>query len=73
MCSDTSRGASTICQYPTCDKNVWRDPDGSFSSYCGMTHRLAMANISPAAMCKVSRLWDSVDGSDGVGSFDVSA
>ncbi|KAI0266411.1 hypothetical protein BC834DRAFT_874457 [Gloeopeniophorella convolvens] len=54
MCSDTQRVSTTLCQYPGCSKPVWQDPDGSFSSFCGNTHRFAMA-VNPRAesqMCK---------------------
>lgn len=55
MCPDTQRAATTQCQYPGCTKSVWKDPDGSYSSFCGNTHRLAMANNprSQSRMCKV--------------------
>jgi len=54
MCPDTQRAATTECQYPGCTKPVWRDPDGSYSSFCGNTHRLAMANNprSRSGTCK---------------------
>ncbi|KAI0300493.1 hypothetical protein B0F90DRAFT_1951105 [Multifurca ochricompacta] len=54
MCSDTQRGPTTECQYPGCTRAVWQDPDGSYSSFCGNTHRLAMANNprSQSRMCK---------------------
>ncbi|KAF8504553.1 hypothetical protein F5888DRAFT_762813 [Russula emetica] len=44
MCPDTHRVATTQCQYPGCTKPVWRDPDGSYSSFCGNAHRFAMAS-----------------------------
>jgi len=44
MSPDTQRSASTHCQYPGCTKTVWQDPNGSYSSFCGNTHRLAMAS-----------------------------
>lgn len=57
MCPDTYRAATTECQYPGCTKPVWRDPDGSYSSFCGNTHRLAMANNprSQSGTCKVGQ------------------
>ena len=57
MCPDTQRASTTECQYPGCTKPVWRDPDGSYSSFCGNTHRLAMANNprSQSGTCKVGQ------------------
>jgi hypothetical protein len=59
MCPDTSRGPASRCLYPGCDRSVWQDPDGSFSSFCGRAHRDAMRNLPdsqrPAGMCKVRR------------------
>ncbi|KAI0087589.1 hypothetical protein BDY19DRAFT_237781 [Irpex rosettiformis] len=52
MCSDTSRTQDTICAFPNCNNRVWQDPDGSYSSYCGTTHRDAAVLSDPAAMCK---------------------
>ncbi|KAH9975493.1 hypothetical protein BGW80DRAFT_1297337 [Lactifluus volemus] len=54
MCSDTQRASTTQCKYPDCTKAVWRDPDGSYSSFCGNYHRLAMANHprSQTRMCQ---------------------
>jgi hypothetical protein len=58
MCPDTQRSASTRCQYPGCTNTVWKDPDGSYSSFCGNTHRLAMASNprSQSRLCKVGQL-----------------
>jgi len=57
MCPDTQRSATTSCQYPGCSRPVWRDPDGSYSSFCGNAHRLAMASHprSQSRMCKVGQ------------------
>jgi len=54
MCPDTQRGPTTECQYPGCTKTVWKDPDGSYSLFCGNAHRFAMANNprSQSQMCK---------------------
>ncbi|EPS93927.1 hypothetical protein FOMPIDRAFT_1135248 [Fomitopsis schrenkii] len=52
MCSDMSRTRNTICEFPGCSRTVWQDPDGSFSSYCGMTHRDAMKQLNGAGLCK---------------------
>ncbi|KZT01033.1 ADP-ribosylation [Laetiporus sulphureus 93-53] len=46
MCPDRSRNQNTPCKYPGCENTVWKDPDGSYSSYCGLTHRDAMAQIT---------------------------
>lgn len=57
MCPDTSRTENTICAFPNCQRSVWKDPDGSFSAYCGKGHRDAMAaqNVSGAnILCKVT-------------------
>ncbi|PCH44628.1 ADP-ribosylation [Wolfiporia cocos MD-104 SS10] len=51
MCSDTSRGSDTLCEYPGCRRTVWKDPDGSYSSYCGTAHRNAVAS-TPSAVSK---------------------
>ncbi|PCH44629.1 ADP-ribosylation [Wolfiporia cocos MD-104 SS10] len=42
MCPDSTRGPDTPCGYPGCDRPVWQDPDGSYSSYCGLAHRDAV-------------------------------
>ena len=46
MCSDASRAQNTTCQYPQCHRGVWQDPDGSYSAYCGASHRDAMRQLS---------------------------
>ena len=69
MCSDTSRGATTQCQYPGCTKAVWKDPDGSYSSFCGNTHRFAMASNPRAPQsrtCKVGHQGNLVSYTDAV-------
>ena len=62
MCSDTQRTASTQCQYPGCTKGVWQDPDGSYSSFCGNTHRLAMASgrSSQVRLCEVGQRVEAI-------------
>ncbi|KAI0688516.1 hypothetical protein BC835DRAFT_308186 [Cytidiella melzeri] len=53
MCPDTKRTQATVCAFPNCTNTVWQDPDGSFSSYCGTTHKDAIALLtSPASVCK---------------------
>lgn len=55
MCSDTTRTQDTVCAFPNCISKVWQDPDGSFSSFCGLTHRDAMAtqiNQTALPTCK---------------------
>ncbi|KAN0124651.1 hypothetical protein V8E53_015719 [Lactarius tabidus] len=54
MSPDTQRGPTTKCQYPGCTKTVWKDPDGSYSLFCGNAHRFAMVNNSrsQSSMCK---------------------
>lgn len=46
MCSDASRTQNTECQYPSCQRGVWQDPDGSYSAYCGASHRDTMRQRS---------------------------
>ncbi|KAI0799816.1 hypothetical protein BC629DRAFT_199737 [Irpex lacteus] len=54
MCPDKTRTQDTICAFSNCTSKVWQDPDGSFSSYCGITHRdAAIALADPVMMCKV--------------------
>ncbi|KAH9830133.1 uncharacterized protein C8Q71DRAFT_379538 [Rhodofomes roseus] len=56
MCADTLRTQDTTCQYPGCQRSVWQDPDGSYSSYCGTTHRDAMKLLNSeesVQLCKV--------------------
>ena len=55
MCPDVSRNQNTLCIYPQCNKPVWKDPDGSFSQFCGRTHRDGMPKLpsQPSVVCKV--------------------
>lgn len=55
MCPDMSRSRDTICVFPGCQRTVWKDPDGSFSAFCGNGHRKAMASQTTAEvqLCKV--------------------
>ncbi|EKM52581.1 uncharacterized protein PHACADRAFT_211824 [Phanerochaete carnosa HHB-10118-sp] len=53
MCPDGTRTGVTICAYPGCTKAVWRDPDGSFSQYCSVSHRdSAVSKINQNSICK---------------------
>lgn len=55
MCPDAARTRDTLCVYPGCTSKVWKDPDGSFSLFCGLTHRNAMAvNGGTLTTCKVN-------------------
>ncbi|CCM01087.1 uncharacterized protein FIBRA_03135 [Fibroporia radiculosa] len=47
---DTKATSTTLSS--GCGRTVWRDPDGSFSSYCGTTHREAAALARAARRCK---------------------
>ncbi|KZT64779.1 hypothetical protein DAEQUDRAFT_759736 [Daedalea quercina L-15889] len=53
MCADRTRRQDTLCHYPGCRRNVWQDPDGSYSSYCGTSHRDAMKDLNDIVkLCK---------------------
>lgn len=51
MYSDLFRTDDTVCAYPRCTKTVWKDPNGSFSLFCGRSHRDEMSKISDI-VCK---------------------
>ncbi|KAK7689602.1 hypothetical protein QCA50_007394 [Cerrena zonata] len=64
MCRDRSRSKDTICAFPDCLRNVWKDPDGSFSAFCGKQHRNAMishpvgTNIPVCKNCQVKPVYN---------------
>lgn len=61
MCGpDTTRSERTLCAYPNCRRTVWQDANGVFSSYCGASHRDAMANkLSSGSLCQVCKIFSS--------------
>jgi hypothetical protein len=63
MSSNTHQNHNTQCIYPGCTRDVWRDPNGSYSSFCGNTHRFAMASNprSQTRTCKVWRTYQTLE------------